>query len=381
MGEFLMPSLGADMEAGILVEWLKRPGDKIKRGDIIAVVETDKGAIEIEVFDDGMVEKLLIEPGKKVPVGTPLAILAGAGEAVSAKPPASTPAKPTVEPPRPAVVIAAPVTGRQRVSPAARRLAAERGIDLAGLKGTGPGSAVISTDLQAARPAAKVAGGPDLAAMRRAIAAAMARSKREIPHFYLSRAIDMARASGWLEQANAQRPPAQRLLIQAPMLKAVALSLRKHGQFNGFFKDGEFRPSERIHIGTAIAVRGGGLIAPALHDVDRLSIDDLMVKLRDLVRRARAGGLRSSELSDQTVTVSSLGERGADALFGVIYPPQVAILGFGAPALRPWIAGDRVEPRPVVTASLAADHRVTDGHFGSLLLAEIDRLLQDPETL
>lgn len=383
MGEFLMPSLGADMEAGILVEWLKHPGDRIKRGDIIAVVETDKGAIEIEVFDDGVIEKLLVERGKKVPVGTPLALLAGVGDVVRAPPPAPAPApaKPAIEPERPTVVIAVPVTGRQRVSPAARRMAAERGIDLSGLTGTGPGGAIISTDLPAARPVPKPAGGPDLAAMRRAIAAAMARSKREIPHYYLSHAIDMTRADAWLEQANAQRPPAQRLLIQAPMLKAVALALRKHGQFNGFHRADGFRPSERIHIGTAVAVRGGGLIAPAIHDVDRLSIDELMAKLRDLVRRARAGSLRSSELSDPTVTVSSLGERGVDALYGVIYPPQVAILGFGAPAPRPWIVEGRVEPRPVVTASLAADHRVSDGHFGSLLLAEIDRLLQQPEQL
>lgn len=381
MGEFLMPSLGADMEAGILVEWLKHPGDPIKRGDIVAVVETDKGAIEIEVFEDGVIERLLVEPGKKVPVGTPLALLAGAGEPATVKVPAPTPPKPPAEPSRPAVVIAAPAAGRQRASPAARRIAAERGIDLTALKGTGPGGAVVSTDLPTARPAAKPAAGPDLAAMRRAIAAAMARSKREIPHYYLSQVIDMARANAWLEQANAQRPPAQRLLIQAPMLKAVALALRKHGQFNGFYTAEGFRPSERIHVGTAVAVRGGGLIAPAIHDVDRLSIDELMAKLRDLVRRARAGGLRSSELTDPTVTVSSLGERGVDALYGVIYPPQVAILGFGAPAPRPWVVDNRVEPRPVVTASLAADHRVSDGHFGSLLLAEIDRMLQQPEQL
>jgi len=381
MGEFLMPSLGADMEAGILVEWLKRPGDRIKRGEIVAVVETDKGAIEIEVFEDGVIERLLVEPGKKVPVGTPLAMLAGGGEPAPVKPPAPAPAQPAAEPARPSVVVALPVTGRQRVSPAARRLAAERGIDLAGLAGTGPAGAIISTDLPAARPAARPAGGPDLAAMRRAIAAAMARSKREIPHYYLSHAIDMTRAGSWLEQANAERPPAQRLLIQVPLLKAVALALRQHAQFNGFFTNSEFRPSERIHIGTAIAVRGGGLIAPAIHDVDRLSIDELMAKLRDLVRRARTGSLRSSELSDPTVTVSSLGERGVDALYGVIYPPQVAILGFGAPSPRPWVVETRVEPRPVVTASLAADHRVSDGHFGSLLLADIDRLLQQPEKL
>jgi pyruvate dehydrogenase E2 component (dihydrolipoamide acetyltransferase) len=171
------------------------------------------------------------------------------------------------------------------------------------------------------------------------------------------------------------------LLLQVLILRAVALALRSRPGFNGFHTGEGFQPSERIHIGTAVAIRGGGLVAPAIHDVDRLTLDELMARLRDLVSRVRSGMLRSSELTDPTVTVSSLGERGAEALFGVIYPPQVAILGFGTPALRPWVAEARVEARPIMTASLAADHRVTDGHLGGLLLADIDRLLQQPEKL
>jgi pyruvate dehydrogenase E2 component (dihydrolipoamide acetyltransferase) len=185
----------------------------------------------------------------------------------------------------------------------------------------------------------------------------------------------------WLEATNATRPPAARLLLQVVILKAVALALRRHPRFNGFYADDRFQASERVHIGTAIAIRGGGLIAPAIHDVDRLRLEALMERLRDLVARARAGTLRSSELSDPTVTVSSLGERGVEALFGVIYPPQVAIVGFGAPALRPWAIVPRLEARMIVTASLSADHRVTDGHLGSLLLADIDATLQEPDKL
>jgi pyruvate dehydrogenase E2 component (dihydrolipoyllysine-residue acetyltransferase) len=273
---------------------------------------------------------------------------------------------------------------RPHASPAARRIAFERSVDLSSVIGSGPGGAVISIDVEKAAGATKPRAaerGPDLAAMRRAIGAAMARSKREIPHYYLSRAIDLTKASAWLESANAARAPAERLLLQVLILRAVALALGGRPGFNGFHTAAGFQPSERIHIGTAVAIRGGGLVAPAIHDVDRLTLDELMGRLRDLVARVRAGTLRSSELADPTVTVSSLGERGADALFGVIYPPQVAILGFGAPALRAWIVGSAIAPRTVMTASLAADHRVTDGHAGSLLLADLDRLLQQPAQL
>jgi pyruvate dehydrogenase E2 component (dihydrolipoamide acetyltransferase) len=217
--------------------------------------------------------------------------------------------------------------------------------------------------------------------MRRAIAAAMARSKREIPHYYLGAAIDLSRALAWLEAANAGRPPAQRLLLAVLLLKAVARALGKTPELNGFYGEGGFRPSERVHVGMAVALRGGGLVAPAIHDTDRLSLDELMEKLRDLVARVRAGGLRSSELSDPTITVTSLGERGVDTIFGVIYPPQVAIVGFGAPGPRAWPTAEGVASRPVVTATLSADHRVSDGHRGALFLAEVDCLLQDPEAL
>ncbi len=393
-----MPSLGADMKAGILVEWLKRPGDAVRRGDIVAVVETDKGAIEVEIFEDATIDRLLVDVGTKVPVGTPLASLRTIGQAAPAVPAAAAPprtevtarkqAAPVLPAPapivRPAARPAASIAARPRVSPAARRIALQRSVDLSRVTGSGPGGAIVSTDVEKAGEGARPRAaerGIDLAAMRRAIGAAMARSKREIPHYYLSQPIDLTKAMASLEFMNAMRAPVDRVLLQVFVLRAVALALRGRPGFNGFYTADGFQPSERIHIGTAVAIRGGGLLAPAIHDVDRLTLDELMDRLRDLVTRVRAGTLRSSELTDPTVTVSSLGERGAEALFGVIYPPQVAILGFGAPALRPWIIGSRVEPRTIMTASLAGDHRVTDGHFGSLLLADIDRFLQQPEKL
>jgi len=395
MGLFKMPSLGADMEAGTLTEWMIKPGDTVKHGDIVAVVETQKGAIEIEVFEDGTVQSLLIEPGTTVPVGTPMAEIAGVGEpatpAAAPPPPPPPPLeKPAAAPPpvMPPAAAAAPIPApaERRISPAARALAAEKGIDLAGIAGSGPDGAVVYVDVEAvlrgAAPAApKPAAGPDLGAMRTAIAAAMARSKREIPHYYLEHSIDMTAALDWLTRRNADRPPAERLLAGALLVKAVAVALQRFPEFNGFYEDGASRQSEAIHVGVAIAIRGGGLVAPAIHETDTLSLDEVMAKLRDLTARVRAGRFRGSELSDPTITVSSLGERGVETLYAVIYPPQVAIVGIGKIVERPWLVDGKIEARSVVTATLSADHRVSDGHRGALLLKKIDDLLQQPEAL
>jgi pyruvate dehydrogenase E2 component (dihydrolipoyllysine-residue acetyltransferase) len=397
MSQFKMPSLGADMEAGKLTEWLVKPGDAVKHGDIVAVVETQKGAIEIEIFEDGTVQSLLVQPGATVPVGTPMAEIRGLKEAPAPlptpAPPASRPA--AVPPPPSAMPAPSPVAaaGEIRVSPAARKLAAEKGIDLAGMIGSGPGGSIVFVDVEAAlraaaAPAAKpptpekpAAGGVDLGAMRTAIAAAMARSKREIPHYYLEHSIDMTAAQDWLARTNESRPPAERLLAGALLAKATALALRRFPEFNGFYEDGRFRPSTAIHVGIAIAIRGGGLVAPAIHDTATLSLDAVMAALRDLTARVRAGRFRGSELSDPTITLSSLGERGVEALYAVIYPPQVAILGMGKVVERPWVVDGAVRVRAVLTATLSADHRVSDGHKGALLLREIDALLQKPEAL
>jgi len=209
----------------------------------------------------------------------------------------------------------------------------------------------------------------------------MARSKREIPHYYLEHQIDVTPCEHWLAEKNAALPPDSRLLIGALALKAVALAIYRFPAFNGFYRDNKFEPSKAVHVGVAIAIRGGGLAAPALHDADRLSLHDLMSGMRDLVQRTRSGRIRSSEMSDPTITVSNLGERGVEALYGIIYPPQVAIVGFGKVVTRPWIVDGAIGPRSVVTMTLAGDHRVTDGHAGALFLAEIGRLLQEPEQL
>ncbi|TKB86413.1 MAG: 2-oxo acid dehydrogenase subunit E2 [Nitrospira sp.] len=390
MAEFLMPTLGADMTDGTLVQWKKKEGDRITKGEIIAEVDTEKAAIDVESHTTGIIERLITKPGDKVPVGTVMAIIREEGRpTASVVSPQTVTTPPTPPPPvhrTESGTVAPSQAGRLRMSPAARKLAAERGIDASGLRGTGPEGAITLEDIERATTAtadiAKPVGAADRQArMRQTIAAAMARSKREIPHYYLSTTIDMGRAITWLKDSNEQRPVTERLLYGVLLIKAVALALRRVPELNALWKDGEARRSERIHIGTAISLRQGGLVAPALHDADRLSLSELMQNFQDLVKRARAGSLRSSELSDPTITVTSLGEQGVETVFGVIYPPQVALVGFGKVVERPWVADGLVVPRPVLMASLSADHRVTDGHRGGLFLAEIDRLLQEPQSL
>ncbi len=433
-----MPALGADMEAGTLVRWLVSPGQTVQRGDIVARVETDKADIEVEIFEAGVIGELLVPEGEKVPVGTVLATLKplpGAARKPEAAP--AAPALSSAEPPqRPSaapapratpaavriaeerqvkldrvegtgpggritradverVAAAAPAPG-VRASPRARRLAHERGVDLAALHGSGPGGAVTVADVERApatpapRAAPPAAGGPEppatpaadrALARRRAIAAAMERANREIPHYYLGATVDMSTALTWLEHENAGRPVAERILYSALLLKAVAVACHEVPEMNGYWLDGAFRRAEEVHLGVAISLREGGLVAPAIHDAHRLSVADLMAALRDLVGRARVGVLRSSEMSDPTITVTNLGEQGVETVFPVIFPPQVAIAGFGRIVERPWAVNGMLGVRPIIQCSLAADHRASDGHRGGRFLAAIERILQEPSKL
>jgi pyruvate dehydrogenase E2 component (dihydrolipoamide acetyltransferase) len=387
MIDLKLPSLGSDMEEGKLLEWKVKPGDAVKKGDIVAVVDTTKAAVEVECWDTGTVHELLVQIGETVPVGTVLATLLAPGETA---PPAQT--RPVAAAPKAAPAV--PPSARKPVSPAARGRARELGIDIDNVPGSGAQGAVTVADVEYAATAvtavtaataaiaAAAAKPTDRAAeMRKAIAAAMSRSKREIPHYYLSETIPMARAAAWLAQQNAQRPVTERLLMGVLQLKAVAQALAKAPELNGFFKDGAFVPSTAIHLGVAISIREGGLIAPAIHDADKKSLTELMRDLSDLVARARAGSLRSSEMSDPTITVTNLGESGVEAVHGVIYPPQVAIVGFGRMSERPWVEDGAVRSWPLVTATLAADHRVSDGMRGARFLAALRERLQHPEEL
>jgi len=410
-----MPSLGADMEFGIVLQWLVKPGDAVRRGDIVAVVDTSKAEIDVEIFEDGVIEELLVAEGTRVPVGTVLATLrtgasgpppAPGERPLPEAPPPLQPAPAAASRPTQIAVPAGPPHRRQ-ASPVARRAAEQLDVDLDTVTGSGPDGAIIKADVErvaaasgrspaatppppsppqppVAAPSALPGPAVDLlsdrqAAMRQAIGALMARSKREIPHYYLENQIDMSASLDWLREENLSRSVTTRLLPSVLLLHAVALAVAATPTFNGFWLDDAFHQADGVHLGIAISLRGGGLIAPALHDADRMTLDELMAGLRDLVQRARTGRLRSSEMSDPTITVTNLGDQGVDLVHGVIYPPQVALIGFGAIRERPWARDGMIGARPVVRASLAADHRASDGHAGGRLLALIDRQLQQPE--
>lgn len=448
-----------------MVEWLIKPGDYVHRGDVVAVVDTDKTVMDVETFEEGVVAELLVDVGTTVPIGTPLARITrtpddGAGQAGGqpAVPPAKAgpeAAAAQVPPPvrhlahqlgvdpsgirgtgkhgavtradveraaaarsdRP-VPGAAPVPEaapaphgtRVRSSPRARRLADQLGVDIGTVPGTGPDGAVTEADIQRAvqgagasapaearaaeeepeaeaeaAPAAEEAPSPDaqdrLSSLRRSIGSLMTRSKQTIPHYYVSTTLDLRAAIGWMQKVNEQRPVASRLVPSALLLKATAVAAREIPEVNGFFTDGVFRPSSTVHLGVAVALRHGGLVAPAIHDADTLAVDVLMQKLRDLVGRARAGRLQRAEMADPTITVTNLGDLGVEAVYGVIYPPQVAMVGLGKVVEQPWAQDGMLGVRPAVTATLSADHRVSDGLRGARFLARIDELLQKPEEL
>lgn len=438
MAEFTMPSLGADMDEGTLLEWLVHPGDQVRKGDILAVVDTSKSAVEVESFAAGVVDALLVEPGTTVPVGTVLATLSEAGGPPAAAPPAppAAPAKRAKRAPRqpkraervhsPLVrrdaqalgvdlaqvpgsgkggeitredvrhAAAAPAGERARVTPYARRLAAELGVELGAVR-PADGTTVRAEDVRAASqtaapavpapappPAAPTpppAAGPDVDPMRATIAAAMARSKREVPHYYLANTVDLSRGLEWMHERNRDLPLDHRLVPAALVLKATALAVAATPALNGFWVDGAFRPGSGVHLGVAISLRGGGLVAPAILDADRLTVDELMAGLKDLVVRARGRRLRGRELTEPTITITNLGDQGVEAVFGVIHAPQVALLGVGKVVERPWASGGMVGARQVTTMTLSADHRVTDGFTGARFLDLIDRHLQQPEEL
>ena len=390
MAEFTMPSLGADMDEGKLLEWRVKPGDPVRKGDIVAIVDTTKAAVDVESWQEGTMFEQLVPIGETIPVGTVLATLLEPGESAqtakaareavaAAVAPAAKPEAVAPPSPRPSAK-GGGECARKPVSPAARSRAGELGIDVETIAGSGPQGAVTIEDVEKAATARK-APGDRAAEMRKAIGAAMSRSKREIPHYYLTEPIPMARALGWLARENEKRAVTERLLMGVVQLKAVALALAKAPELNGFWIDGGFKPGAGVHVGVAISIRQGGLISPAIHDVDRKSLGELMRDLSDLVARARAGSLRSSEMSDPTITVTNLGETGAESVLGVIYPPQVALVGFGRIDARPWVEEGSVRVMPVTIASLSADHRASDGMRGARFLAELRERLQHPEEL
>lgn len=393
MAEFRLPSLGADMTTGTLVAWKIKPGDEVARGQVVAEIETDKGVIDVECFDVGTVKKLVAEPGAKLPVGAVLAIIGEQADGAAVNEVDVTPTAAVESAKRAPEVVAVSNVGepssaaRVRATPLARKRAAELGIDLNRVAGSGPDGIVEAADVErqssaVASPSASTELADDgRTRMRRAIAAAMEKSNREIPHYYLQTTIDVTPLLQWLEAENGKRSIADRILTAVPLLKGVALALRDVPELNGFWIDGGVRLSERVHVGVAIAMKGGGLVAPAIHDTDRKTLAELMRDLHDLIPRARAGRLRSSEMTDATVTLTNLGDLGVETVYGVIYPQQSALVGLGTIRKRPWVVDEAVCVRSLLNVTLAADHRATDGRLGAKFLETLERRLRQPEQL
>lgn len=390
MIDFLMPSLGADMEAGTLVEWRKKPGDSVKRGDIIADVETQKGLIEIEVFDEGVIGELLIKEGTKVPVGTVMATINPSTSILETKETTTQKTVIAIQPTEEKTIKKAVTEQFEKkqikASPLAKRIAAENNIDLSQLQGTGEGGAITKEDIENAITQKEKMTKPEekmslqLEAIRLAVAAAVSKSNKEIPHYYLEKKIDMTKALTWLRESNSKRPIQKRLLPAALIIKATAKSLVDFPNLNAIWDNG-VQLKKEINIGFVVSLRSGGVIVPTIRNADLKSIDEIMEALNDIIPRARAMKLRSSDLTDSTITITSLGEGGADTVFGVIYPPQVAIVGFGGSSQQAVVDNGMLGIRSVFTATLAGDHRVTDGLTGSDFLSTLNNNLQNPESL
>ncbi|MGD9932453.1 MAG: dihydrolipoamide acetyltransferase family protein [Dehalococcoidia bacterium] len=414
--EVIMPQMGADMTEGTLVRWLKQVGDEVSRGEILAEIETDKATVELEAYEAGIVRKHVVPEGETVPVGQVIAILGGADEAIEGEPerkprppvadrrsePGPTPAQPKT-PSEPA----APVEGgRVRISPVARRIATDAGIEAAAIIGTGPDGRILRRDVEAAiatqtvapKPAATVAASPERAPapatgpaaapfelvpftrMRQAIARRMSQSKQHQPHYYLTLDIDMTAGAAFREQLNSQASEDQRVSFNDLVVKACAIALGRHPRFNAEYTEEGIRVYSQVNLAMGVAL-DDGLIAPALIDVGTKSLGTIAREARDLANRARSGHLKAEEYSAGTFTITNLGAFGVETLIGIINPPQSAILGVGSIMPQAVVRDGQVVVRQVMKVALSADHRVTDGAEGARFIKEIQSLLESPASL
>ncbi len=415
--EVVMPQMGADMTEGTLVRWLKEVGDAIEPGDIIAEIETDKATVELEAFEGGTLRQIDAQPGDVVPVGDVIALLGAADETLppiehhelSAKPKPRTIAPPADDVASPAATpdaSEAPApssTSRVRVSPVARRIASDAGIDLADVTGSGPDGRILRRDVEAAivirdhhgpagvptvepepppppPPPADPARVEPLTRMRAAIARNMTDAKQQQPHYYLAVDVDMTEAMAFRRHINLILDEAQRVSVNDLIVRASALALTHHPKFNASLSDEGIQYHARTDINIGVAL-DEGLIAPALLDVSDMPLPRIAEESKALIERARAGRLRAEEYASGTFTITNLGAYGIDTLIGIINAGQSAILGAGTVAERPAVVDGAIVPRQLMTLTLSADHRVTDGAEGARFLADLAAILEHPERL
>ena len=405
--EVLMPLMGADMTEGAIARWLKREGDDVSRGDILAEVETDKAVVEMEAFGSGILRKVLLAEGVIVPVGQVIAIIADADEEIPDIGPsaeeasaADTPAPAVTPEPAAAASPAPAVGGRIKASPVARKIAAEHGIDLSGLVGSGPGGRIVKTDVEAAiaaggppavaQPAAVAASAASpapvalsaedipLSTMRKAIARTVVRSKTDQPDFWVSAAVDMTQAMNARSQLNETfASEGVKVSINDMILKAVALAIEKYPKWNASFADDRLIAHPDINIGVAIALEQG-LMVPAVLKCQGKPLKQIAIESKDLADRAKSGGLTQEELTGGTFSVSNLGMYGIDEFAAIIMPPQAGILAVGSVIQTPVVSNDDIAIASIMKITLTVDHRVNDGAEAAQFLSQIRLHLGNP---
>jgi pyruvate dehydrogenase E2 component (dihydrolipoyllysine-residue acetyltransferase) len=428
MPEVLMPRLSDTMEEGTLSQWVKHEGDQVRKGDVLAVIETDKAAMEMEAYDEGVLSRILVDEGSSVPIGTPIAVIGDqaaaavpAAQPLAQAPPAGGPpsgqarAAPGTPPGRAPQPPPAPQPPQQvRTSPLARALARKHGIDLTTVSGTGPGGRIVRADIEDAiqqlgggeplapattapapapvRPAAPpssaaAAAAPTalaaddeevpLSTVRRLTAERLAASAREAPHFYLTVVADAGELLAFRTQANGRHTADIKISITDLMVKACATALAAHPEVNVSWDDTRILRHHHVNIGVAVAI-DDGLIVPVIRDADRKTLTEIAREAHDLTTRARARRLTPDELSGGTFTISNLGMYGIRQFTAVINPPQAAILAVGEAARQPVVRGDQITVGTTMTLTLSIDHRAVDGATGAAFLTDLKELIEEP---
>jgi pyruvate dehydrogenase E2 component (dihydrolipoamide acetyltransferase) len=378
--DVIMPALGMAQETGKVVRWLKAEGETVAKGEALLEVETDKVTVELESPADGILAGISAAEGADVPVGETIAFVLAVGETVP-EPVAAVPSEVATVVPRPSrseAVVQAPAGGRRRslASPKARRIAAERGVDLAALAGSGPGGAVVAADLDGS---AAASNGVTVPAIWRLMAERTTQSWQSVPHFYLRREVDASRLQSWRAAARS-RPGQERASHTDLLVRLVAEALRRHPRVNSSWSDGAVVRSEQINVGIAVAV-DDGLVVPVVHDADRLSLADTVARRIELVDAARAGRLRPEDVTGGTFTVSNLGMFGVDSFDAIVNAPQAAILAVGRVVERVIAVDGQPAVRPVLQLSVSFDHRVVDGARGAEFLETLASLVEEPAGL
>lgn len=436
--EVYMPALGMNQETGTLLRWLKAEGENVTKGEPLMEVATDKTDVEIEAPASGVLRNVTAAEGDEVPVGQVIAVIAGADEVVAAAKPAAAPSAPAAAPvatpaAAPAVspvaarmaaehgidvrevktagnrvqkedvlahlaarsATASSATGRVLASPKARRLASEAGLDLAAVTGSGPEGAVLAADVEAAasamatlppvptlpaaHPGDEAVAAPDTAIamsrMWKVMADRLTQSWTTVPHFYLVRDVDAGQLPGW--RSAAQAVVETKITYSDLLVKAVALTLRRHARVNASWIDGKIVANGGVHIGLAVAVEDG-LLVPVIRDADRRGLGEIATARADLVARAQAGKLAVEELQGGTFTISNLGMLGVDAFNAIVNPPQAAILAVGRMADRVVAVDGQPAVRSMMTLTLSCDHRVVDGARGASFLDDLAGALEAP---